>query len=92
MQRNKRFDNSETIATDETTLIMAQDAPKCRFLSLIFLVSCISKSFHIKQTVANEKQFVLIKSYMTGNILIQQSNSGHRKAISINYKTLDFTK
>ena len=26
---------------------MAQDAPKRRFLSLIFLVSCISKSFLI---------------------------------------------
>jgi len=31
------------------TLIMAaQDAPKRRFLSLIFLVSCISKSFLIR--------------------------------------------
>ena len=29
------------------TLIMAQDAPKRRFLSLIFLVLCISKSFLI---------------------------------------------
>ena len=29
------------------TLIMAQDAPKRRFLSLIFLVSCISKSLLI---------------------------------------------
>ena len=28
---------------------MAQDAPKRRFLSLIFLVSCISKSFPIKR-------------------------------------------
>ena len=27
---------------------MAQDAPKRRFLSLIFLVSCISKSFLIR--------------------------------------------
>ena len=30
------------------TLIMAQDAPKRRFLSLIFLVSCISKSLFFK--------------------------------------------
>ena len=29
------------------TLIMAQDAPKRRFLSLIFLVSCFSKSLLI---------------------------------------------
>ena len=30
------------------TLIMAQDAPKRRFLSLIFLVSCFSKSLLIR--------------------------------------------
>ena len=30
------------------TLIMAQDAPKRRFLSLIFLVSCISKSLLLR--------------------------------------------
>ena len=30
------------------TLIMAQDAPKRRFLSLVFLVLCISKSFLIR--------------------------------------------
>ena len=30
---------------------MAQDAPKRRFLSLIFLVSCISKSFLMRVIV-----------------------------------------
>ena len=35
------------------TLIMAQDAPKRRFVSLIFLVSCISKSFLIN--IAQDK-------------------------------------
>ena len=35
------------------TLIMAQDAPKRRFVSLIFLVSCIAKSFLIN--IAQDK-------------------------------------
>ena len=39
---------------------MAQDAPKRRFLSLIFLVSCISKSFLIR-LLKRDKQLHLFR-------------------------------
>ena len=38
---------------------MAQDAPKRRFLSLIFLVSCISKSFLTVGMTIEEQGFQL---------------------------------
>ena len=37
------------------TLIMAKDAPKRRFLSLVFLVLCISKSFLIRLLKLRQK-------------------------------------
>ena len=53
---------------------MAQDAPKRRFLSLIFLVSCISKSFLISalnKKYNEETKFSVTPSF----VLIHSSDS-----------------
>ena len=59
------------------TLIMGQDAPKRRFLSLIFLVSCISKSFLIylltfsKQDFPNKIQLNLDNYFLLFQVIIK---------------------
>ena len=80
------------------TLIMAQDAPKRRFLSLIFLVSCFSKSLLIRY-VSIHSFFYIKERLILGlrlNVLIVSGNvslkcfydvlSYSRYSISINQR------